>query len=69
MELEAGLEHDREEVLAALENTEASIREAEEEVGDVEKQQQQISYSQVSNKLVAHLPFVHIINSLLFRER
>ena len=69
MELEAGLEHDREEVLAALENTEASIREAEEEVGDVEKQQQQISYSQVSNRLVAHLLFVHIINSLWFRER
>ena len=65
MELEAGLEHDREEVLAALENTEASIREAEEEVGDVEKQQQQISYSQVSNNLL----IVHIINSLWFRER
>ena len=52
MELEAGLEHDREEVLAALENTEASIREAEEEIGDVENQQQQISYSQVSIELV-----------------
>ncbi len=54
MELEAGLEHDREEVLAALENTEASIKEAEEEIGDVENQQQQISYSQVSIELVAY---------------
>jgi len=46
METEACIEHDREEILQALESTETSIREVEQEVGDVEQQQQQISYSQ-----------------------
>jgi len=46
METEAGIEHDREEILQALELTETSIREAEQEVGDVEEQQQKICYSQ-----------------------
>merc|ERR1719427_181641 len=45
-ETEACIEHDREEILQALESTETSIREVEQEVGDVEQQQQQISYSQ-----------------------
>ena len=51
METEAGIEHDREEILQALELTETSIREAEQEVGDVEEQQQKICYSQETSAI------------------
>ena len=48
MEEEAGMEADREEVLRQLEELEDRIRDVEVEVMEVEKQQQEISYSQVS---------------------